>query len=135
MKLQFLNANGTLKRDILKQITSYMHRTKGKLVTVEYKVQLPTRSLVQNAYYWGVVLYHLSLETGYKTEQLHILMKEMFGQKIEIFGTMVVKSTTEYTTIEFEDFLADIRAWAGDFLSMYIPLPNETNLNYYNIPE
>ena len=42
------------------------------------------------------------------------------GEKIPI-----TKSTTELSTVEFEDYVAKIRMWAASFLSLIIPLPNE----------
>lgn len=131
MKLSFTNNNGTLPREIGKQITKYMKKTKGKLISIEYKFSLATRSIVQNSYYWGVVLKMISEETGYTPEELHEGFKNKFGYTGDFFGEPYKRSSTTYTTVEFEDYLLQIRVWAGEFLNMYIPLPNETSLNYY----
>ena len=42
----------------------------------------------------------------------------------------VVKSTTELSTVEFEDYLDRIRRWARIKLRFDIPLPNDTPYPY-----
>lgn len=93
------------------------------------------RSNPQNAYLWGVV-YPLILQglkdLGYELvtpEQVHELMKFKFlqteiankdGEYIE-----TIRSTTELTTTEFMDYLAEIWTWSKEYLNIYIPEPNE----------
>lgn len=133
MKIEFLNKNGTFPRTILVQVVQYMHKCKGKLCTIEFKFVRATRSVVQNAYYWSVVLGYIEQESGHDKDTLHELFKNMFGKKMELFGETFTASTTIYDTIEFEDYLLKIRTWANEFLNCYIPLPNETDHNYLNL--
>lgn len=133
MKIEFLNKNGTFPRTILVQVVQYMHKCKGKLCTIEFKFVRATRSVVQNAYYWAVVLKTISDHTGFETEELHELFGKMFGKKKELFGETIILSTTTYNTVEFEDYLLKIRNWAGEFVDCYIPLPNETEHNYQHL--
>jgi len=35
------------------------------------------------------------------------------------------RSTTDLTTVEFEDFCSRVRTWASKTLKIIIPLPNE----------
>ena len=64
-------------------------------------------------------------------------MKKMFlGYKTYEFPTgdhHILKSTTDLSTIEIEDYFSGIRNWSGDFLSCYIPLPNESQFNYLEL--
>jgi len=93
---------------------------------VELTVRPPMkhRTSPENRYYFGVVIEMISDETGASPEDVHQEMKRMFlrvgGEKIPI-----TKSTTELSTIEFEDYVAKIRMWAASFLNLTIPLPNE----------
>lgn len=89
------------------------------------------RSLPQNSYYWGVVIKILGWELGYFEGEIHESLKQMFGPK-ETFhnvltdkGYVQPKSTSKYTTIEFENYLEAIRTWAITDLNIYIPEPNE----------
>ena len=133
----FINENGTLPRTILTLIVKYMRKTKGKLVTVTYKAVIPTRSLLQNKYYWGVVIKMLAKEIGYTPEVMHEYMKEKFLWKNKDYYDMpdggiiyIKESTTNLSTIEFDNYIQEIRNWAGEFLSLDVPLPNQTNYDY-----
>lgn len=45
-----------------------------------------------------------------------------------------VKSTTELSTVEFNDYTEKIRMWANSYLNLQLPLPNETTeLKFKNI--
>lgn len=76
--------------------------------------QKKVRSPQQNAFYWGVFLPVLT-ETGYTTDELHELFKKKFLSKrktLTKLGRKVIwkyKSTTELSTIEFEEYLEKIR--------------------------
>lgn len=87
------------------------------------------RSPLQNRYYWGVFLPHLT-ETGYTVEELHELFKKMFLSKQKRLskfgrrGIQVTRSTTELSTVEFEEYIDKIRAFALDY-GYVMPYPNE----------
>lgn len=87
------------------------------------------RSNNQNRYYWGVVVFILAKELGYLAEEIHDALKFKFllekAEKIE-----VPRSTTELSTIEFENFLSTVRMWASSELNIYIPEPNEVPFEY-----
>ena len=135
MTESFINKNGTLPRIITSLIVKYMRKTQGMLITVTYQAIKPTRSLLQNKYYWGVVIAMLAREIGYTPEVMHEYMKEIFlsasylgmpdGQ-----GLTYHPSTKTLSKKEFDDYIQKIRIWAGDFLSLDIPLPNQTQFNY-----
>lgn len=94
------------------------------------------RSTGQNEYYWGLVLKMISEEIGMDTEEVHEAMKWMFLRKKGSY-IPTVKSTQELTTVEFEEYLSQIRQWASlpvedEGLGLYIPLPNEVEIDYNN---
>lgn len=89
-------------------------------ITVKKKKAKP-RSLSQNRYYFGGVLEMISEATGYEKEEVHEIMKVMFIKRNIRFGLEVPCSTTDLTTIEFNEYIEKIRAWASRTLSLDIP--------------
>jgi hypothetical protein len=86
------------------------------------------RSIKQNAYYWGVVLYEIHKHTGEDIEKLHILFKRMFAMKSEyILGRLVdyPDTTRDFDTRQFTEYIDKIVALALNELSVRIPKPNE----------
>jgi len=107
------------------------------LVDVTIETHRKTRSNLQNRYYWFIIQM-IADELGYHRDTVHNYMKTMFlgfeeydmpdGKKF-----VETRSTRDETTVSFEEYLIRIRRWASDFLSMYIPLPNETPYNYLEV--
>jgi hypothetical protein len=99
----------------------------GKRASVTVEPIRKNRSDKENRYYWGVVVNLISKELGYFPDETHHALRFKFlrtsgGEQ----GTLeTAKSTTELSTKEFEDYLEHIRIWAGAFLGIYIPKPNE----------
>jgi hypothetical protein len=98
------------------------------------------RSVHQNSYYWSLVIPIIcdalnnagfsvkfgKLEMEFTDESVHeLLCKGYFLKKYK------KKSTTELTTIEFEDLMRDIRNWASVQLELCIPEPNENIDNLF----
>ena len=138
MKLSFMNNNGTFPKVESSKVSEYMHRTKGKFIRIDYTAVKATRSLLQNAYWWAVIVAMISEELGYTPEETHEILKKLFlpNKKYDMpDGNDVIlsQSTTDLDTKEFEDLCLAVRIWAKDFLSMYIPNPNQTNYNYYEV--
>lgn len=82
----------------------------------------------QNGYYWAVVLADIAAETGHTPQQIHEEMKALHNPIPSRFNSdrTVPGETKNLTTIEFEDYLERVRAWALEYLNLTIPLPNET---------
>lgn len=101
---------------------------------VTVKRMRATRSLLQNAYYWGVVVQMLSEHTGYTPDEVHDLLKMQFipkklavcdGNGI-VHGEYVLGgSTRKMNTIAFGDYLEAIRQWAAETLDVVIPDPDQ----------
>jgi hypothetical protein len=86
-------------------------------------------------YYWGVVLkyvHEMFLEYGndVSSDDCHEFLKEHVGKLFkEIEGPggeirTIVRSSTELSTSEWEDYMEKIRAWSAS-VGLQIPLPNE----------
>jgi hypothetical protein len=100
----------------------------GKEVEITLQKRRKKRSLNQNSYYWGCVLLHVMEAGGFLTdEEAHDAMRMHFLVKRD--GPLpTVRSTTELTTAEFEEYLEKIRILAAQMWGEYIPLPNEVEI-------
>ena len=137
MTESFINKNCKLPDTVQLSLDVYLQATEDKLISITYQAVKPTRSLLQNKYYWGVVIKMLSEEIGYAPDLMHKYMKQSFIQKYtEIFGMPdggqceEDGSTASLTTKEFDDYIYSIRIWADSFLSLNIPLPQQTQFDY-----
>ena len=101
----------------------------GKSVEVEIRTGKSTRSTRMNKYYWGVVIKYIASETGYTDEETHEYLKTKFlGYKVvTIAGERhpILNSSATLSTDDFQNYLAEIVRWAGEFLNLTIPQPNE----------
>ena len=98
----------------------------------------PLRSLESNAYYWGIVLKHISDATGHTELQCHEEFKKMFLFKYDVKyiinqnryeWTAGVWSTTKIDNREIWEYIMKIRVFAETELRIVIPLPNECFIN------
>lgn len=108
----------------------------GKMRDGELRVSITrahaTRSLNQNAWYWGCVVGLVAEHTGYTSDEIHEIYKGKFLPKRlamanrngEICGEFVVGgTTTRLNTTEFSEYCEAIREWAADELDVDIPDP------------
>jgi len=128
MKIVF---RGTVEHGALKiynpDFISFLRQFEGKVLFLTIQPEKRPRSVEQNKYYWGVVIDVIGRHLGYSAEEAHEALKWHFLIKLgEVLPT--VKSTTELTTVEFEEYLAKIRQWAAEFLNVSIPEPNEVEV-------
>lgn len=104
-------------------------------VTLTIERKHATRSLSQNAYYWGVVVcrLHERLEDdGWTEDDVHDFLKAKFiPKKLSVVdGNGEVKdefvvggTTTRLNKTEFGDYMNAIRQWAAEELDLNIPDP------------
>jgi hypothetical protein len=105
-----------------------------------YKItvkDIRTRSLPQNAYYWGVVvpmvkkgLYDEGFDEVKTNEDAHEVLKMLHIKKQIVSkqtGDIIHYggSTTELNVPGFNDYIERICRWAAEYLSISIPSPNE----------
>ena len=102
-------------------------RYDGKSCRMIIKPEESVRSLPQNRCYWGLVLPTIANDIGYSTEELHEALKMKFlPREYVMLGDKeqeVRKSTTQLSTIEFNQYLEAIIAFAGTELGVSIPPP------------
>lgn len=127
MKSYFTKQNWELKGFWL---SDYLKKCKDWFYEINIKKQYKQRSLEQNSYLWGVCYKMLSEHLWYELDEVHDVMCEKFlRQTYKIKGGIELhrnRSTTELTTEEFNKYIDDIRLFSQKFLSLYIPLPNES---------
>lgn len=110
----------------------------GERVEATLKRYQDTRSARANRYLWGVVYAAIAEDTGQEPESIHEAMKERFLVKTDIVfvnaktGEMeehrVVGSSAGLKVSEFYQFVENVRLFAGEWLGLRIPDPNEVSL-------
>ena len=107
------------------KVIAYLNRL--PIRELGYKIDIQTirhtRSLNQNKYYWGVIIKMLGDEFGYIAEEMHDALRMRFLQ-VHTNKLPTIKSTTELSTKEMEEYLSKIRQWASEE-GIFLPLPNE----------
>lgn len=102
-------------------------------VTITVERKRATRSLIQNAYYFGVILRLLSEHTGYTVDELHDYCKQRFNAKTVLvqndLGVIVDEqrigqTTTKLNRVTFGEYCESIRQWAASDLGVVIPDPD-----------
>lgn len=95
--------------------------------------KLATRSIAQNAWYWGAVLGLIAEDTGQPIGDLHEFFKLQFNVRPIVVcdraGVIVAEeriggSTTALNRITFGEYCEAIRAFALEKLSITIPDPD-----------
>lgn len=123
-----VNELGELIIDNIVLYKQYLLNLKNSSVTISIKkYRNKNRSLNQNSYYHGVVLFMLSNHLGYTQNELHDALKIKFLPNKTEKGLIIYKTTSDLTTAEFEEYMIKIREWASSYLNFYIPQPNEVN--------
>jgi len=106
----------------------------GKRIGVKIERLKKKRSLMQNAYYWAVVIPVFAEYMGYSKSEyeiVHGILKEMFLRTIETKNNIEyarVKSTSELSTMEFMEFIQDLQRFGAE-QGLNIPDPNEEVIN------
>ena len=111
----------------------------GKSITVTVERKTRVRTLPQNSYYWGCLITNIHLQLisdGWEVtqQQVHEMLKakyllaERYNEKTgEVM--QIIRSTTEISTVEHNQYCEDVRRWAAETLGMNLPEPNEYNEN------
>lgn len=109
--------------------TLALAKLEGKRITVDVSAWRKSRSAQQNRYFHGVVIAILGEHLGYFADEMRAALAHKFlGVVDDKTGLMRIRGTSDLTTVEFEEFLARVRQWAGEELGVFIPLPNEYDI-------
>lgn len=104
----------------------YLLRLNDKSVDVVVRLPRKDRTNPQNRYMWGVVYGLLSEYTGYTPSEIHDSMRMLFLQD-NLRKIPTLRSTTELTTVEMENYLSQIKQWAAE-QGVIIPDPNQVEV-------
>src|SRR5689334_24948202 len=98
----------------------------GKEIELTLRAVPKKRSLRQNSYYWGVLVAMMAEEAGYeRPEEMHDALRMHFLLKHTDAPLPTIRSTTELTTVEFEEYMSKCRQLASEVYGLYVPEPNE----------
>jgi len=100
----------------------------GKDVWITIDRVFRQRTEAENRYYWGVVVKILAEHLGYTKDEMHDALRWEFLRVEHDKGPPTVRSTTSLSTVEFEEYLEEIRFWAWDQFECMIPLPHEVTI-------
>lgn len=142
MKLRYFGKveNGQIKITNRNGMLSDLQRFEGKSVELTLSRRRNTRSNSQNAYMWGCVIPIVRqglIDAGWEREKVnsaevvHELLKDMFCPREEVINEntgevmRLPATTTNITTTQMMEYIADIQRWGAEFLGINIPDPNE----------
>jgi hypothetical protein len=122
-------ANGKFDPDDKSIFRKAFYCHEGKRVELTVKRHRDHRTLNQNAYYWKIVVGMIGEAIGEDDpEAVHEMLKVEHNYYMAKVGKREIRvpmSTTELNTVDFEAYLERVRRWASEWLSLYIPMPNE----------
>jgi len=112
-------------------IASHFNASKNDRAILELKEDSLTRSQRQNKLYWLWLNVYYK-ETGNRQDAMHeYFAKNFIGgdlKEIDLLGekvkVMVVKSTTQFSTAEFKDYLEQIQDFMND-QGIKLPMPED----------
>lgn len=127
------NGNLVRNRNLIKEAICDFE---NKEIVIRIERKKKKRSNPQNAFYWGVCLPLMQQalkESGnlMTLNDVHELLKLRFLKETilvnEETGQIVerIKSTTELSTSQFMDYMAEITVFASEYFGVEIPQPNE----------
>jgi len=97
-------------------------KREGKRVNVTVSTYKKHRSNPQNKYYFKVVVGLIAEEIGDTVENTHEALKAKF--LYDMSGELPkVRSTTDLSTVEFDEYMEAVKRWASEYLNIYIPDP------------
>lgn len=127
--------NGTLTRNT-NLIKDAIQTFEGKQIVIKIEKAKKKRSTQQNRFYYGVIIpivQNCLKEAGHlmTNESTHDLIKLKFLKEAlfvnEETGEVIerIKSTTELSTSQFMDLLAEINNFTFEYFGVSLPSPNE----------
>lgn len=106
---------------------TYLLSLGEKEVAVIVKTWRKPRSIQQNKFLWAVPYQLISETTGYTREEVHDAMRMLFlRDEDRIIPTL--KSTTQLSTVEMNEYWAKMQQFAAEKLNLNIPDPNQVEV-------
>lgn len=110
-------------------VSLWLLQHEGQRCYETLSVETKPNSRPQQKYFWGVIVESIAAETGDTPQHVYETLQPVFFKYTDSKGREYIRSTElgEWTTIEWEEKMNEIRSWAQDFLNLRIPLPNEAD--------
>ncbi len=119
--------NGKLELLEREKFTNVLYKFKGVIeLTIGYA--FTKRSEQQNRYYWGVVIKMINEEMGSIPDVTHNMLRQIFlksGYDFKGKRYEYIRSTTDLSVKEFNEYIENVVIWAATELGLSIPSPNE----------
>ena len=116
---------GKLVFEFPAEVTLHLRTLEGNEVEVTIDKKRKKRSRRENNYYWAVPVAIVAEFTGFTSEEAHESLKWLFLKKKNEVGIETCRSTTELSTVEFEEYCSKIRQYFAETFQLDIPEPNE----------
>jgi hypothetical protein len=113
--------NGQLIISNIDRFIDYLKTFGDKRFDIIVKKPKKKRSNPQNSYYWGVVLNLISQKTGHTQDELHDAFARKYLRRYNRHGLEFIQSTTDLTTVEFSEYVEQIKRFAAIELDIVIP--------------
>ena len=117
--------DGELKLRDFKAFNRAKESLEGEEIFLSLEKWYKKRSDRQNRYYWGHVIDELKKFSGHSRQEIHKFLKKKFLTSVEVLGEDIPGSTKDLDTVEFEEYMRQIRQWASSELNVVIAQPNE----------
>ena len=141
-----IEINSSVKDGILatnrKYISDVIKSFEGANIIITIEKRKKKRSNNQNAFYFGIVIpimmdaFKDAWGEYYSAIEVHEALKSKYCYKEQINEStgeiiQIPSSTTNFSTIEWEEYIDKIRAFALEWFNVTIPMPNEQiNFNF-----
>jgi len=102
----------------------------GKSIEVIVRRKYSKKTDKENKYFRGVVVPIIAKHCGYTDDKMFGILQVKFFLYEDEKGEKYIRSTRleEWKTIEWEEKMSKIRQWASEFLHLFVPKPNESEL-------
>lgn len=131
MKVKFLATVKNQKLTFLPGMAalyySHLKTLEGKEIEISIGKRKRDRSNQQNKFYWAVPVRILADSLGYDDLDMHYALRQKFLSRPDD-AMNIPRSTTELSTVEFNDYIEQVQRWAAQDLGIVIPDPSEIDL-------
>ncbi len=135
-----IQINSSVKDGVLatnrKYISDVVKSFEGANIIITIEKRKKKRSNNQNAFYFGIVIpimmdaFKDAWGEYYSATEVHEALKAKYCYKEQINEStgeilQIPSSTTNLSTIEWEEYIDKIRAFAFEWFNVSVPMPNE----------
>lgn len=135
--------DGFISEEMDMEIFAYIKSFNGKKITIAISEWKKARSAKQNKYMFGIIgkyLLPVYRESGsdWDTFDIHECIMSELGYTDIIFDPKGKphrkrKHSSDFNIMDMEEYLSRFRAYCSANLGIFIPLPNEQEIELYNL--